>query len=54
MIEESIGEWTGTDFEVSVLMANSEIMVDLGEIKKAIDILKTVDRTNSNFVQSRK
>jgi len=24
-------------------------MVDLGEIKKAIDILKTVDKTSPNF-----
>jgi hypothetical protein len=30
-------------------MANSEIMVNMGDIKKAINILKTVESTNPMF-----
>lgn len=40
LIDEAISEWAGSQFEVQVIMANSEIMVDTGDIKKALDILK--------------
>lgn len=35
-------------------MANSRIQVELGDIKKAIDILKTVEATHLQFALSRK
>lgn len=54
LIEEAISEWVGSDYEVNVLMANSDIMVDLGDIKKALDILRTVDSSNASFADSRK
>jgi tetratricopeptide repeat protein 21B len=54
LIDDAISEWAGSSEEVEVLMANSEIQLDLGDIKKALDILKTVDPQSSNFAQSRK
>ena len=54
IIHECISEWAGTDLEVQILMANSQIQVELGEIKKAIDILKTVDPSHVQFSLSRK
>ena len=52
-IDEAISEWAGTSEEVSVLMANSEIQIQNGDIKKALDILKTVDPNNTNYCESR-
>ena len=54
LIGEAISEWTGTPEEVNVLMANSEIMVHTGEIKKAINVLKTVEKESHMYAQSRK
>jgi len=54
LIDDAISEWTGSNHEVTVLMANSEIMVHTGDIKKAINVLKTVDVDNPMFAQSRK
>jgi len=54
LIEQAIDEWTGTAEEVNVLMANSEIMVSTGDIKKAIHVLRTVERSSVMFAQSRK
>lgn len=49
----AIGEWTGTEEEVNVLIANSEIAIESGDIKKAIAILKGVKSDSPYFQQSR-
>ena len=39
-MSKAISEFTGTPEEVNVLIANSEIAIQSGDIKKAISILK--------------
>ena len=51
---KAISEFTGTPEEVNVLLANSEIAIKGGDIKKAISILKGVSTESSYYVQSRK
>ena len=40
---------TGTPVEVSVLIANSEISVEMGDIKKALSILRAVTTDSSYY-----
>lgn len=49
----AIREFSGTTEEVNVLIANSEIAIQSGDIKKAISILKGVNADSPYFVQSR-
>lgn len=49
----AISEFTGTQEEVNVLIANSEIATQTGDIKKAISILKGVNSDSPYFVQAR-
>ena len=50
---KAISEFTGTSEEVSVLLTNSEIAIQQGDIKKAISILKGVKSDSPYFNQSR-
>ena len=54
MITRAITEFTGTEQEVNVLIANSEIAIQTGDIKKALSILKAVTPDSPYFVESRK
>ena len=54
VITRAITEFTGTEQEVNVLIANSEIAIQTGDIKKALSILKAVTPDSPYFVESRK
>lgn len=54
VITRAISEFTGTEQEVNVLIANSEIAIQTGDIKKALSILKAVTPESPYFVESRK
>lgn len=54
VITRAITEFTGTEQEVNVLIANSEIAIQTGDIKKALSILKAVTPESPYFVESRK
>ena len=53
-MNKAIMEWSGTPVEVSVLIANSEISIEMGDIKKALSILKAVTSDSSYFQESKK
>lgn len=42
MISKAIQEFVGTPEEGSVMLANSEIAIESGDVKKAINILKVI------------
>ena len=46
---KAISEFTGTEEEVNVFIANSEISTQTGDIKKAISILKGVNSDSPYF-----
>ena len=54
VITRAITEFTGTEQEVNILIANSEIAIQTGDIKKALSILKAVTPDSPYFVESRK
>lgn len=43
LMNECISEWAGTEYESIVVISNADIMIMLGDVKKAIDILRNVD-----------
>jgi tetratricopeptide repeat protein 21B len=51
---QAIGQFAGTSEEVHVMLANAEIAVESGDIKKAMSILKQVKTDSPYFVESRK
>jgi tetratricopeptide repeat protein 21B len=54
IMDEAIKNFAGTTEEANVLMTNAELAVASNDIKKAISILKAVDKSSSYFVESRK
>lgn len=50
---QAISQFTGTSEEVNVLIANSEIALLAGDVKKAISILKGVPSDSAYFLQAR-
>ena len=53
-MKNAIQEFGDTENEVAVLMANSEIAVQMGDIQKAMSILKAVESSSPYFIKSRK
>jgi len=53
IISTAIGEFAGTKEEVSVLIANSEILILSGELQKAIQLLRGVTSDSAYFELSR-
>ena len=49
-MQRAINEFTGSSEEVNVLIANSEIAIQGGDIKKAISILKGVKQDSPYFL----
>ena len=52
-IMEAIGEFTGTSEQVKVLIANSELSLRKGEVKQALDMLKTVTADSPHYKAAR-
>ena len=50
---KAIQEFAGTPEEGSVMLANSEIAIESGDVKKAINILKAVQPSHPDFQRSR-
>ena len=50
IMTRAISEFTGSSEEVNVLLANSEIAIKSGDIKKAISILKGVTADSPYFL----
>jgi tetratricopeptide repeat protein 21B len=46
---KAIQEWAGTAEEGAVMLANSEIAIESGDVKKAINILKAVTAAQPTF-----
>lgn len=42
MINTAIGEFAGTEQEMNVLLANSQLAIEANDIKKALSILRAV------------
>ncbi|CAK75826.1 unnamed protein product (macronuclear) [Paramecium tetraurelia] len=53
IMQKAIQEYAGSPHESTIMMANSEIAIESGDIKKAINILKAVQSGQPNFVNSR-
>jgi tetratricopeptide repeat protein 21B len=49
IVQKAIQEFVGTSEEGSVMLANSEIAIEGGDVKKAINILKGVQPKSSTF-----
>ena len=54
VMDEAIKNFSGTAEEGTVLMTNAELSVASGDIKKALSILKAVDKTSQYFVDAKK
>ncbi len=54
VISRAISEFTGTEQEVNILIANSEIAILTGDLKKALSILKGVNSESAYFAEARK
>ncbi|KAL4503354.1 hypothetical protein ABPG72_000960 [Tetrahymena utriculariae] len=53
IMTQAISQFTGTTEEVNVLIANSEIALQSGDVKKAISILKGVPQESPYFLRAR-
>ena len=49
-MNQAIAQFAGTSEEVHVMLANAEIAVESGDIKKAMSILKQVKTDSPYFV----
>ena len=54
IINEAITEFAETPQEVNVLIGNSEIAIEGGDIKKALSILRAVSPTSKYYLQAKK
>lgn len=51
---QAISQFSGTNEEVHVLLANAFIAIQSNDVKKAMSILKAVKKDSTYFVESRK
>ena len=54
IMNQVITQFAGTNEEVHVLLANAYIAIESNDIKKAMSILKAVQKDSTYFVESRK
>lgn len=54
IMNQAITQFAGTNEEVHVLLANAFIAIESNDIKKAMSILKAVQKDSTYFVESRK
>jgi lipopolysaccharide biosynthesis regulator YciM len=53
LVQTTISEFSGTSEEVRVLIMNANLNLKAGEIKAAINILKTLKKESPNFVKAK-
>ena len=46
-------EYTDTQYEMNVLIANSELAISTGDMKKALNILQAVEKDSPYYTQSK-
>lgn len=54
IMTQAISQFAGTNEEVHVLLTNAFIAIESNDIKKAMSILKAVQKESTYFVESRK
>lgn len=54
MLAKAVGEFKGTPEEVRVMLAQSDLSMKQGDIKKALNMLKKITPDNPNFVSAKK
>jgi tetratricopeptide repeat protein 21B len=50
VLARAVGEFTGTPEEVRVMLAQSNLAMKQGDIKKALNMLKKITPDNPNFI----
>lgn len=54
VLAKAVGEFKGTPEEVRVMLAQSDLSMKQGDIKKALNMLKKITPDNPNFVSAKK
>ena len=54
MLTRAISEFTGTPEEVRVMLAQSDLSMKMGDVKKALNMLKKIEPGDVSFVQAKK
>ena len=54
MLTRAISEFTGTPEEVRVMLAQSDLSMKMGDVKKALNMLKKIEPGDVSLVQAKK
>jgi tetratricopeptide repeat protein 21B len=54
VLAKAVGEFKGTPEEVRVMLAQSDLSLKQGDVKKALNMLKKITPDNPNFVSAKK
>ena len=52
-MKKAIMEYTDTQYEMNVLIANSKLAISTGDMKKALNILQAVEKDSPYYTQSK-
>lgn len=50
VLSKAVGEFSGTNEEVGVMLAQSDLAMKMGDTKKALNMLKKITPENRSFV----
>lgn len=54
VLQKAVVEFTGTPEEVHIIIGQSNLFMKMGDIKKALNMLKKVGPENKNFIEAKK
>lgn len=54
ILQKAVAEFTGTAEEVHIIISQSNLFMKMGDIKKALNMLKKVGPENKNFIEAKK
>jgi tetratricopeptide repeat protein 21B len=54
ILQKAVAEFSGTSEEVHIIIAQSNLFMKMGDIKKALNMLKKVTPENPNFIEGKK
>ena len=53
ILSRAVGEFSGTPEEVRVMLGQSDLAMKMGDIKKALNMLKKITPDNRSFLQAK-
>jgi predicted Zn-dependent protease len=54
ILQKAVSEFSSTSQEVQVIIGQSNLFMKMGDIKKALNMLKKVAPENPNFIEAKK